>query len=204
MTETPYQRRYLAHQKRKRAQITESIGVRIPPFSDYETVRKVLKRRRSQRVFTSEPIGEKVLAKILDGAMLCPNSCNRHGIQLSVIRVRRNKELLGGLLVGGVGWVHRADTVVLFIADPVAYASPNEKEFMHYCDVGFKAMAMWLTAESVGVGACYINPNLVDKEIFNEHFVPMKDGIFCGALALGHYEKRALPPERTDVQETII
>lgn len=205
-----YQERYVKHQARKKSQITESVGAKVAKPYDPLIVHKILSRRRSQRVFSSEPIADEHRDKILASAMFAPNSCNRHGICMKVVRERRDKELLGGLLVGGVGWVHRADTIVLFLADPIAYASPNEKEFMHYCDVGFKAMTMWLTAESYGIGACYINPNLVNREVFMGTFGTVLEDrmihpfIFCGALALGNYEKRALPSERPSVEDSIL
>lgn len=200
-----YQERYLAHQAKKKEQLTKSSGV--PPIElpqEYAFMTEtLLKHRRSQRIFDSKPISEQELTKVLEAATYAPNSCNRHGIQLKVVTDRTEKSLLGGLLVGGVGWVHRAEAVILFIADPEAYKSPNEKDFMHYCDVGFMAMNMWLLAESMNIGACYINPNIMptNKPIFTERF---GEGIFCGALALGHYEVRSSESEHPELEEIMI
>lgn len=180
-----YQERYQRHQARKKLQL-------------------ILGARRSQRIFTSEAIPEPVFQDILSAATTAPSSCNRHGLKMRVVRERREKELLGGLLVGGVGWIHRADRIILFLADPAAYASPNEKDFMHYCDVGFTALPMWLVAESHGLGVAYINPNLVDAEVFNTKFG--KGLIFCGALVIGNYEKghRPEPSEVGSLKEMLI
>jgi len=200
-----YQDRYLAHQARKRAQLSVGEGepYKKPKLTTALAVEEVLRSRRSQRVFVSDPVDETVINKILDTITYSPNSCNRHGIQIRVVRDRPTKDLLSGLLVGGVGWVHRADTVVLFLADPDAYKSPNEKEFMHYCDVGFSAMAMWTMAEAHGVGAAYINPNIRQehKEIFKGMF---GDGIFCGALALGAYERKALEAQHPTLNDCVL
>jgi len=189
-----YQERYLDHQAKKKRQLTESEGEKGKPYTNTErkVLTSLLSRRRSQRVFTSEPIDNGVRQRILDSATTAPNSCNRHGLGLRVVTDRREKELLSGLLIGGIGWIHRADTIVLFLADPEAYKSPNEKDFMHYCDVGFTAMAMWLTAETYNVGAAYINPNIHYRDVFEAKFAQGR--IFCGALVLGRYEqeKRAL------------
>lgn len=165
----------------------------------------VLKFRRSQRVFNNEPIKEKDFNKILDASTFAPNSCNRHGIKIKVIEDRREKELLSGILVGGVGWIHRAQKIVLFWGDSVAYASPNEKDFMHYCDVGFTAMSMWLMAETMGIGCSYINPNVFYKEMLLEQFG--KEGyIFCGALVFGHYDsdKRALKADPGELKDMLV
>lgn len=188
-----YQDRYLRHQARKKRQLMLSEGA----------VDKT-KERRSQRVYNGTPIADEVFNSILKVAESAPSSCNRHGIKLKVITERKDKELLSGILVGGIGWVHRADRVVLFLADTNAYKSPNEKDFMHYCDVGFVAMAMWLEAEKHGVGAAYINPNITHKDVFAAKYGG--NYIFCGALAFGNYdpEQRALPSEKGVLKDMLI
>lgn len=213
MSNTPYQQRYVKHQARKKEQLMYSKGQ--PMHMRYvPEVFEVLDRRRSQRVFNNEPITSQEIDQILTAATMSPNSCNRHGVLVRMVSERRSKELLGGLLVGGVGWVHRAHTILLFLADPIAYASPNEKDFMHYCDVGFKAMSMWLVAETLGIGACYINPNLGNRDIFIKEFgliEDFEDGrhvtrelVFCGALALGRYDVRPEKAERPSIKEILV
>lgn len=188
-----YQTRYEAHQAKKKNQLAFGDGdLQYKKYTKREqnTVQTVLDNRRSQRVFNTQPITEKELTDILSQANKAPSSCNRHGINITIIRERHDKEFLNGILVGGVGWVYRADTILLFIADPKAYASPNEKDFMHYCDVGFTAMPMWYKAESLNIGASYINPNI--REDFKKYFYDRYgDGIFVGALALGKYDRKA-------------
>lgn len=201
-----YQERYLEHQAKKKRQLTESEGEKAKLYTNTErkVITSLLSRRRSQRVFSGEPVGEGTLKKILQAATTAPNSCNRHGIGLKVITDRREKELLSGILIGGVGWIHRADAIVLFLADPEAYKSPNERDFMHYCDVGFTAMAMWLTAEAHNVGAAYINPNVHYKAILEANFAPGR--VFCGALVLGRYDsqKRALRAKSPHVEDIVL
>jgi len=187
-----YQSRYEAHQFKKKNQLAFGDGDLL--FKKYtkreQTVlQSILDNRRSQRVFNSDAISDEELTGILEQSKKAPSSCNRHGINIVVVRDRHDKEFLSGILVGGVGWVYRADTILLFLADPIAYASPNEKDFMHYCDVGFTTMPMWLKAESMNIGACYINPNI--REQFKKYFYDTYDGIFVGALALGKYDRKA-------------
>lgn len=169
-----------------------------------DNIQALLAGRRSQRVFNNELLDEADVADILLAATTAPNSCNRHGIKMKVIDDRRDKELLSGVLVGGVGWIHRAQKIILFLADPVAYASPNEKDFMHYCDVGFMAMAMWLVAESKGIGVAYINPNVYWKAELEA--LSQGNYIFCGALVLGNYDmdKRAIASEPGKLTDMLI
>lgn len=201
--DTAYQTRYLAHQKRKKEQITEGVGELLnhwEPLS--KPVYAALERRRSQRLFSGQPIAPEAVQRVLEAGSWAPNSCNRHGIGIKLVDDRDDKELLGGILVGGVGWMHRANIVLLLLADPVAYASPNEKAFMHYCDAGFLAMSMWLAAEAEGLGACYINPNIKHKDIFDQKFGLGR--IFCGALCIGSFEKRVLPAQRVAVSDIVL
>lgn len=198
-----YQERYVKHQEKKKRQLMLSEGEKATKLP--QDIYGILKFRRSQRVFNSEPIAEKDFNKILNAATFSPNSCNRHGIKIKVVTDRREKELLNGILVGGVGWIHRAQYIVLFWADPVAYASPNEKEFMHYCDVGFTAMSMWLMADSMGIGCSYINPNVLYKDILTVKF-GKPDHIFCGALVFGKYDadKRAIKADPGELNDMML
>ena len=200
-----YQKRYIAHQAKKKEQLAHNVGSPYEKRSEanFEDLRGILESRRSQRLFNKEEITEDELNKLLDLARKAPSSCNRHGIKLLTVMAQDDKDLLTGLLVGGIGWVHRAQIIILFMADESAYKSPNEKDFMHYCDVGFLASYLWLTAESLNIGAAYINPNIrnTNKYIFQERF---GDGIFCGALALGKYDLKALEPDYPSVDEILL
>ena len=153
-----YQQRYLAHQAKKKEQLVGN-GEEPKPQDN------ILKQRRSQRMFVSVPLSDNEMGHILEAATYAPSSCNRHGVGIQVITDRTDKALLSGIFVGAVGWAHRAHALILLWADPLAYKSPNEKEFMHYVDAGFLAMNMWLAAEQKNVGACYINPNCNHKDL---------------------------------------
>lgn len=143
-------------------------------------------------MFNREEITETELNKILELAEYRPSSCDRRGIELKVVANRDEKDLLSGLLVGGVGWVHRADKILVFKAWQDAYKSPAEKEFMAYIDAGVLAQTLYLIAEAMNIGACYINPNIREenKQFFNERFIG-QGYQFCGAIALGKYDKKA-------------
>lgn len=162
-----YQERYLVHQEKKGSQLTE-----------------LIKKRHSDRVFTKKEIPLCHIHKILDNTKLVPSSCNRRAVKLRLVQYRDNKALLGGILVGGVGWIHRADKIFLVVADKKAY-----KEglfYMPFLDAGFLAYNVWLTCTELGIGCCFVNPNvrLRHKDILLQ-FIGAQE-IFCGALALGY------------------
>jgi len=184
-----YQERYLSHQRRKAEMFTSTYGTdkfKVYNKKEQGVFIEVLKSRRSQRAFNRVPVDIK---PILELAEYRPSSCDRRSVQIKVVESRDEKDLLGGLLVGGTGWVHRADKILLFLAWKDAYKSPTEKEFMSYIDAGVLAQTLYLICEAMNVGACYINPNVREsnKTFFHEKFIP--EGYqYVGCMALGHYD----------------
>lgn len=166
-----YQDKYLAHQERKKAILLE-----------------IMRERHSERMFADIEVDEAVIQELIDAAMLCPSSCNRHGVQIKVTADRDDKALLGGLLVGGTGWIHRAPAVLMLFGDPVAYKAGDEINYMVYLDAGVMVQQMFLAATAMGLHACFCNPNRREMNIghFEKVFGP---GVFCGALAIGWPEE---------------
>lgn len=88
--------------------------------------------------------------------------------------------------------MRNASVALLLFADMIAYKSPSEVDFMPYLDAGFVAENIYLTAENLCLGACFVNPNMLKSEvpIFESRFNP-KGLRFCGVMALGYYDMRA-------------
>jgi nitroreductase len=178
-----YQERYLIHQEKK----LEAQG----SLSKYTPVEKnavltALNNRKSCRLFTKKEIPPEILAKIRIAAQSSPSSCNRKGVYYKEITGSNEIKASSELLVGGSKWLQKATIVFLLFADMLAYKSPNEVDFMPYLDAGFMAENIYIACEALELGACFVNPNIreKDKERFNELFG--KDNHrFCGAIAIG-------------------
>jgi nitroreductase len=184
-----FQERYLAHQKRKAEMFQSNYGIKdfkIYDEKEQKTFIEILRNRRSQRSFNREPVQLDIILELADYR---PSSCDRRSVQVKVIESRDEKDLLGGLLVGGTGWVHRADKVLLFLAWKDAYKSPAEKGIMEYIDAGVLAQTLYLICEAMNVGSCYVNPNVreANKAFFYEKFIP-EGYLYVGCMALGHYD----------------
>jgi nitroreductase len=163
-----YQERYLAHQARKKDVLIE-----------------IVRQRHSNRMFAPEPVSDKDINELLMVCDFCPSSCDRLGIDKVVVNGRDDKNLLGGLLVGGVGWIHRSSHIILLFADRVAYKAGDEVGFMPYLDAGVVIQQLYLTATSMGLHCAYANPNIRERHrVFMEDLYG--DRIFCGAFAVGH------------------
>lgn len=184
-----YQARYLAHQKRKADSLTSNFGVSVKPYSkkEQDVFFKIVNNRCSQRVFTNEEVN---IEPILKAIQQSPSSCNRKAIKIEVITDRKYKEILSGLLVGGVGWCHRG-TILLLKADMNAYKNPEEVNTMPYLDAGVIIQTAYLTAEVLNLGCCFVNPHVREeyRGFFGSLFLEDNE-IFCGAIILGKYLKK--------------
>jgi nitroreductase len=167
--EDKYQSRYLAHQLKKK-----------------EVLKRIIEERHSTREFSGEEIDIETIESILNSIEHCPSSCDRQAISITLIEDRDHKDLLGGLLVGGTGWIHRADKILLIFANADAYK--EKLVFMPFLDAGVVIYHLYLMAEYFDLKACYVNPNIRIHNLA-EFQIMFGDGIFCGAMALG-YEKK--------------
>lgn len=171
-----FQERYLKHQKKKK-QLLDLLNERV-----------------SQRSFIQKEIDPDKLELLLGCMTKVPSSCARQAIYGDIIGSKNSKELLGGLLVGGVGWVYRADKIILLFASREAYKGENEIDYMPYLDAGAVVATAYLICEDIELGCCYINPNIRTENlhIFRDMF-GIRDDIFCGALAVGYYTDKSKP-----------
>lgn len=165
-----YQKRYQAHQKRK-AKVLASI----------------IKKRHSTRQFSTDQVEPKIIKELINSIKDCPSSCDRQAISLMDISDRDHKALLGGILVGGVGWIHRASNILLIFADPIAYKAGDEIKFMPYLDAGVVIEHLYLKCSELNLKCCFANPNI--REMNQEHFKKVfSDKIYCGCIAIGYEE----------------
>lgn len=167
-----YQVRYTKHQARKKQVLID-----------------IMKERHSNRMFSDQEVPSELIDELLEMKMLAPSSCDRQAVNCLVVTDRDQKAILGGLLVGGVGWIHRAPAIILLLADPIAYKAGDEIDYMPYLDAGCVIQQLYLTATAQGLHCAYSNPNIREqnKEHFNKLF---GNGIFCGAFALGFPPKK--------------
>lgn len=189
-----YQERYLKHQQIKKKSLTSNFGEEnYKKYSSLEasTVMNVMMTRRSQRNFNNEDIGQIEMINISAAIKSAPSSCDRKAIEAIFIKERDEKELLSGILVGGVGWINRANVIILLFANMDAYKAPGEEKFMPYLDAGFVAQSVYMASEASNIGCCYVNPNIREdnKKIMEERF---SNNLFCGACALGKYDRKAV------------
>jgi len=183
-----YQERYLSHQKRKK-NILNKIDDHIEVTPLLDSFDKIIDSRVSQRIFSDEKISKSELNYIKKAIVNTPSSCNRQGIQ---IEFKDRKKELEELLVGGKGWIDKADTIILLLADMNAYKSPAEQAYMPYLDAGFIGMTVYYACERLGLGCCYVNPNVLENDRKTMKYKKIVGNYrLCGAIAIGNYNNKA-------------
>lgn len=196
-----YQERYLKHQEEKKKQLSPVVKNKPKKLindEELQTFKKIIRSRTSSRVFTKQEIDEKTFDSLIEDLKYIPSSCNRQSVYIKSIESRDEKELLSGLLVGGVGWIHRAEKILLLFANQEAY-----KEglfYMPYLDAGVLIQQIYLSVTAHNLSCCFVNPNI--REINKEHFENIfGDGIFCGAIALGKSKYTNKSPKKKSIFE---
>ena len=187
-----YQKRYLEHQKRKTESLKNDKGILPDTYTkkEAEIFFKILEGRHSQRTFNNEEVSEHELYQIERATRTTPSSCDRRAVFTKPIIRREDKEMLSGLLVGGVGWAYRGQAILLLFADMNAYKNPVEQSYMPYLDAGVMIQTVYLAAEALNLGCCFVNPNVrVENERFFKSRFDIDDNLlFCGALVIGKYD----------------
>jgi len=175
MSEDTYQKRYSEHQKRKARVLIE-----------------IMKERHSDRRFTEDEVEDGKIQELIKTLDLCPSSCDRKAVSTKIIKDRDHKTLLGGVLVGGAGWIHRAPAVILITADGRAYKAGQEIDFMPFLDGGVVVQQLGLSATAMGLSGTFVNPSIRDfnQDHFRKVFLDNnKNLILLGAYAIGYPHK---------------
>lgn len=190
-----FQARYLAHQTHPGGKRDELIAL--------------VKERHSNRRFDDRQVEQELLGQILDTLRHCPSSCDRFGVRVKIVQDRDDKALLNGLLVGGTGWIYRAPTVLMLWANPKAYKggdNGDEVNYNSYLDAGVMAQTAMLVATSLGLHTAFCNPQVRpnNRGFFNSRFSPWKNGIFCGAIALGRPHPEPIKKTRRLIDTVVV
>lgn len=160
---------------------------------------EIMKNRRSVRKYTSEPISDDNLQKILQAGLLSASSRSIHPWELIVVR---NKELLKQMSecrIGSAKMLSGADAAIVVVADTAA-----SDVWVEDCSIVMSNMH--LMADSLGVGSCWIQgrlreaPDGTSTENFLRKLLNFPDTFALEAiLSLGMPENHPVRKELSDL-----
>lgn len=114
-----------------------------------EDIMRIIRNRRSVRVYNSEEVSKSDIEKIIEAGVKAPTGDNFKTTRFVVIR---NKDMLTQIAKSrkaGTGMLKGADSAILVLAD-------TEKTDLWIEDCSIAAAYMHLTADALGIGSCWI------------------------------------------------
>ncbi|MGI9647770.1 MAG: nitroreductase family protein [Acidimicrobiia bacterium] len=142
--------------------------------------------RRQVRDFTTEPIPDDDLRKILEAGRRAPSAGNGQPWDFVVVRDQDQLERLSGVW-RGAGWV-KGSAVTIALVTPV----DGERALINRFDLGQVAMQMMIAATGLGIASG--QASCVDQDLAQQ-VLGFPDGKQCNLLiALGYPGDRPLRP----------
>ena len=166
----------------------------------------LIKNRRSNRLFKSLQIEERVLEKLASMVNWASSSCNKQPI---VLYETTNPDLAKKCLrccKGGTGFGDFIPAFVSFTADMRGYYLPDEA-FLPAIDVALGAQNLFLAAETLGLSCCgltWAQKDAVDEQRLRQLLnIPVQNQIIFNAV-LGYPSKYYVTPIRKSTYKTLI
>lgn len=161
----------------------------------------ILKQRRSIRRWKDIKITKEEFEQLVDAARWAPSSCNRQPCYFILIQDKDRIEFLSKLR--GQDFIKKAPSCILVLINLQAY---NEltKYYFAFLDAGVAIQNMLLMAESMGLGACFVNfaPTndfkMQKEKLSNVFNIPINFEPIC-IIPIGIAQEKPTPPGRKDV-----
>lgn len=161
---------------------------RIEPYRDGE---ELLLSRRSVRAYTTEPIDEILLTRILDDCSFAPSSRNCQPCYFIAVRDRKRLDRLAAVRGGSSAPIGRAPLAIAICSDPGMSGRPLE-------DGCIMAYHFILAAWSFDLGTCWIGG--MDRDDVKDLLkVPREHYVAC-VTPLGYPAEKPDAPARQRVR----
>lgn len=187
----------------------------------FECVERVIKERRSHRVYDGRPVEREKLEKMIELAMWAPSAMNRQQWFFVVVSGKKLEELRDTLRKS---FDHIHDRLKRFYADnpkvirftkqffeslgnaPVvifAYYTPTGDDYSDVQSVSAAIQNMLLAAHAMGLGTCWMTgPVHVEEEI--NRALGIEDKKFVAAITVGYPAKKPPVPPRRDADKKVV
>jgi nitroreductase len=113
---------------------------------------EAIRTRRAIRRFKQEPVPPELIEKMLEAARWAPSSANSQPWEFIVVTDPQTKKRMSRAFVIG-SFLNEAPLAIAVVVDRLRTACPLQ-------DGTTAAYAIWLEAHDLGLGACWVNPNI--------------------------------------------
>lgn len=185
-------------------------------------IEEIIMNRRSVRKFNDKPITDNELSAIVEAGRWAPTGGNCQTIHFLVITNKdvlatlrlRVKEAFSGMKLSDDQYISIQNSIKLakqgdYVYDynaPVLVVVSNRRGYPNaIADSACALQNMMLTAESMGIGSCWINQLhwLDENQLIRDYLEPLglgADETICGAVALGNYDGTHARKPRTGMK----
>lgn len=160
----------------------------------------LVKKRRSIRSFTEEPISEKDWETILSCGLRAPSAKNARPVELIVVKEKKTLEELGSFKERNAHFIPEAAGAIVVVVNRQKAPATYEEDASIVCSY------LELAIADLGLGSCWVNAignNHADGrpagEVLKEMFHVPEEYEAIAVIVLGHPAKH--PGERTNVDE---
>lgn len=189
-------------------------------------IEEIIKNRRSVRKFNDKPITDDELSTIVEAGRWAPTGGNCQTVHFLVITNKdvlatlrlRVKEAFSVMELSDDQYISIQNSIKLakqgnYVYDynaPVLVVVANRRGYPNaIADSACALQNMMLTAESMGIGSCWINQLhwLDENQHIREYLEPLglgSDETICGAVALGNYDGTHARKPRTGMKADYI
>jgi nitroreductase len=115
-------------------------------------VLEAISTRRAIRQYKKDPVPPELIEKLLEAGRWAPSSTNSQPWEFIVITDPETKRKISRAFVIG-SFLTEAPLAIAVVVNPWRTACPVQ-------DGAIAAYAIWLAAHGLGLGACWINPNI--------------------------------------------
>lgn len=173
--------------------------------SSSDDIEKIVKERRSVRVWKDIKLERKEIEKLLDTAKWAPNSCNRQLWKVLIIEKEEEKKYLE--LICYQPFIFKAPMVLVSFIKIEEYG--KEEENYGYLDTGAFLQNFLLLAHSKGLGCCWVGIKHSEEytknfDEFCKSFNIPRGYIPTSIIPLGYPEKTPYAPPRKSISEILI
>ena len=127
------------------------------------SVAKVIERRRSCRLYRTEPVPRRYIEKVLEAARLAPSACNKQPWRFAIVTDAERRRMIveQGFRTGiRMPWANQAPVLIvigmkrsLLVHRAAVLISKVDYPWM---DIGIAGEQLVLQAEELGLGTCWI------------------------------------------------
>lgn len=177
--------------------LSSQLNINLISMADFL---ELLKRRRSTRVFTGEPVNEDDVCKLMKAALMSPSG---HRINPWDFILVDDKEMLKALSSSkehGAALLEGAAMAVVVIAD-------TEKTDVWIEDCSIATIIMQLAAEELGLGTCWVqirrrsdaDGNSAEDNVRTLLGIPQKYAVLS-IVAIGYKAREAKPFDEEKIE----